>query len=441
MADLPEPNPQEWEEHYDLQGNKLDSDKVRAGKQEEIDWILKQDLFHYVPERECYERQGRPYTLKWVLRNKGDKVRARIVVREIKKAKTEDEKLEPNDVFSAMPPVESLKALVSHVMTEKVDKLGRPLTLAVFDVSRAHLYGARARDVYVQPPSELARPGFLAKLNKTMYGTQDASNVWQKTWGEQLQNNGYKLGGSNPSFFCSEHLKGFCHGDDFTIAAAEEEVERFNNILSEKFEIRQTGMVGHADHLDKELEVLHRTVRIVNDELMVVEADQKHVPLLLEDLGLSKGNAVKTPRVKLSAAEAESIESSLFEGAMATAYRSGTMRAAYLGQDRVDIAEKVKCLSRAMAHPREGHLAQLKRLARYLKGAPRCALRYRAQSPEEAVLAAHVDSDWAGDPITRRSTTGVILRRGSHLLRHSSTVQAAIGLAKQLVRLGFEQAA
>ena len=38
--------------------------------------------------------------------------------REIKKTKSEYEKLEPSDVFSAMPPVESLKALVSHVMTE-----------------------------------------------------------------------------------------------------------------------------------------------------------------------------------------------------------------------------------------------------------------------------------------------------------------------------------
>ena len=139
VADFPEPNPQEWEERYDLRGNKLDSDKVRAGKQEEIDWILKQDLFHDVPEQECYERQGWPYTLKWVPRNKDDKARARIVVREIKKAKTEDETLEANDVFSAMPPVESLKALVSHMMTENVDKLRRPLTLSVFDVSRGAL--------------------------------------------------------------------------------------------------------------------------------------------------------------------------------------------------------------------------------------------------------------------------------------------------------------
>ena len=48
-------------------------------------------------------------------------------MREIKKAKSEYEKLEPSDVFSVMPPVESLKALVSHVMTERVDKRGHSL--------------------------------------------------------------------------------------------------------------------------------------------------------------------------------------------------------------------------------------------------------------------------------------------------------------------------
>ena len=67
-------------------------------------------------------------------------MRARLVVREIKKSKSEDEKLEPSDVFSAMPPVESLKALA-----ERVDKSGRTLVLAVVDVSRAHFYGVCER--------------------------------------------------------------------------------------------------------------------------------------------------------------------------------------------------------------------------------------------------------------------------------------------------------
>ena len=70
-----------------------------------------------------------------------------MVVREFKKAKSEYEKLEPSDVFSAMPPVESLKAVVSHVMTERVDKRGRTLVLAVFDVWRAHFHGVCERDV------------------------------------------------------------------------------------------------------------------------------------------------------------------------------------------------------------------------------------------------------------------------------------------------------
>ena len=55
------------------------------------------------------------------------KVRGRLVVREIKKAKSEYEKLDTSDVSSAMPPVESLKAFISHVMTERVGKRGRIL--------------------------------------------------------------------------------------------------------------------------------------------------------------------------------------------------------------------------------------------------------------------------------------------------------------------------
>ena len=136
-------------------------------------------------------------------------------------------------MFSAMPPVESLKALVRHVMTERVGKRGRILVLAVFDVSRAHFYGVCERDVYVEPPAELHRPGFVAKLNKTMYGTQGASNAWQKLWCEHLRNNGFELGASNPALNRSELVNGFCHGDDF-VTAAEDQIEVFGKMLQEK---------------------------------------------------------------------------------------------------------------------------------------------------------------------------------------------------------------
>ena len=101
----------------------------------------------------------------------------------------------------------------------------------------------------------------------------------------------------------------------------------------------------------------------------------------------------------------------------------------YLAQDRVDISEAIKCLARAMSKPKAGHMTQLKRVAKYLKGVSRKALQYTAQEPSRAHLEVHVESEWAGDTGTRRSTSGVIVWRGLHLLRHSSTVQNVIGLS------------
>ena len=165
-----------------------------------------------------------------------------------------------------------------------------------------------------------------------MFGTQDASDARKKLWREDFRSNGFELVASNPALYRSDLVGGFCHGDDFVTAAAKDQIEIFGKMLQEKCDTRRIGMIGAAGHLDKELEVLHRSLRVINDELMEIEADQKHVPQLLEDLGLTQGSTVKTPRVKLSAAVADAIENSpILEGEQATLFRSGTMRCPYFG--------------------------------------------------------------------------------------------------------------
>ena len=418
----------------DVHGKKLDEEEVRKARALELDWILKQEVLVEAPEAECREHQGRPYTLKWVDTRKAEgHVRSRLVVREIKAAKREDEKLEAQDVFSAMPPVESLKILVSHCMTEQVDSRGRPLCIGVWDVSRAHFYGKSRRRVYTTLPEEMAKPGFVARLCKTMYGTQDAAHVWLETWGEQLEANEYALGKSNPAIFAAknEDSRGMCHGDDFFVVACREELDRFDGVLKQKFEVKCTGYMGFAKDMQNEIKFLNRTIRLDRrNSVMEIEADERHVPRLLEELSLVDAKGVPTPRVKKSYDEAVMDEDSpLLEGGGATKFRSALMRAAYLAQDRVDLSEAVKCLSRHMAKPKESHMRELKRLGRYLQANPRRSIVYRAQDRRSAVVRCHVDSDWAGDPITRRSTTGLVVRRGEHLLKHSSTLQSTVGLS------------
>ena len=40
-----------------------------------------------------------------------------------------------------------------------------------------------------------------------------------------------------------------------------------------------------------------------------------------------------------------------------------------------------------------------------------------------------MDSDWAGNLLGRKSTTGVIVRRGKHLLRHMSCLQTLVAMS------------
>ena len=63
--------------------------------------------------------------------------------------------------------------------------------------------------------------------------------------GEHLRSNGFELGANNPALCRSELVNGFCHGDDFVTAAAEDQIEIFGKMLQEKFD------TGAARHLDK----------------------------------------------------------------------------------------------------------------------------------------------------------------------------------------------
>ena len=65
------------------------------------------------------------------------------------------------------------------------------------------------------------------------------------------------------------------------------------------------------------------------------------------------------------------LESQPLNAELAKQYRSHTMRAAFLEQDRPDIAEATKSLARHMKEPTEWAWADLKRLVCYLRGNPR----------------------------------------------------------------------
>ena len=86
----------------------------------------------------------------------------------------------------------------------------------------------------------------------------------------------------------------------------------------------------------------------------------------------------------------------------ASLYRAGAARANYLALDRADLTLAAKELCRRMSSPTMADLVQLRRLARYLVGAPRLLYSYPWQA--SAGIAVCVDTNFAGCSLTRKST-------------------------------------
>ena len=81
-----------------------------------------------------------------------------------------------------------------------------------------------------------------------------------------------------------------------------------------------------------------------------------------------------------------------------------------------------------MARPRFEDWAGLKRIGRYLKGAPRAVIRYAWQELPEC-LDVCTDTDFAGCVESRKSTSGGVVYHGRHVIKFWSTTQSTIALS------------
>ena len=174
--------------------------------------------------------------------------------------------------------------------------------------------------------------------------------------------------------------------------------------------------------------MLNRTIRWT-EEGLEYEPDQRHTELIIEQMGMANCKAVTTPTcTEVEYDERLRIASGLMSQRDATVYRGIAARLNYLAQDRVDVQFAAKDAAKHMASPAALDWLKLKRIARYLAGVPRYIQKYVWQHPV-SLVNAYADSDWAGDKISRKSTSGGILMIGEHLIKSWSSTQPVIALS------------
>ncbi|CAK0821340.1 unnamed protein product, partial [Prorocentrum cordatum] len=439
----------------------LEAGLVAQARTVEREWVKKQELIEIVPRSQAFAETGRPpIPLKWVDTNKGDaerpNYRSRLVVKEIKAKKRPDEQLEASEVFSAMPPLEAMRSLVSLMVTwtrepplhiqESLRKKGRKpgnFKIGFFDISRAHFYGKAQRRIFVELEEESRKEYGEDKcglLLKSWYGTQDASKIWQGDYTELLEENGYKAGVSCPAVFYKEvdETRLLGHGDDFAVLAQQQDIDSFEATLGKKYEFKKIANLGFDEGDDKQAVFLNRVIEVSAGvppgggrpcRHAMIEPDKRRAEIVIDELGLSKANGVDAPTEKRSAdKQMMDAKSAALGAAEASRFRSLTMRVAYLSQDRLDLAEASKTLARSMQTPTEASWLMLKRVGRYLKRHPSTVTVFTEQKTFDKIRV-YVDSDHAGCAVTRKSTGGFVAMLGHHVVKHGSNLQSTVSLS------------
>ena len=127
---------EEWEAEDDFKGGPLDPHEVKIARQMEIQYVWNREVYEYSTEAESRTRTGRnPVGLNSIDTNKGSaeapRYRSRLVCTEVR-----HEGVEP--IFSATPPLETLRILLGNACQEDVFHVEDPFLVSTTDVSRGH---------------------------------------------------------------------------------------------------------------------------------------------------------------------------------------------------------------------------------------------------------------------------------------------------------------
>ena len=281
-------------------------------------------------------------------------------------------------------------------------------------------------EVLVLPPAEYYPSGDVVwKLKRALYGLKNAPKLWQQHLASTLESKGFQRMKSNPNSYFHAKRKSYllCYVDDLMLFGERKAVADLVADLQKELLLRVTGELSEG----QEATFLGRHMRRTSTSVQMF-METSYVDRILELAGMATCKAAPTPgtdALKRGTAElAEPLSPEEHQQ-----YRKLVGQLLWLSNLRMDIMYAIKELSRGLASPTTDHWAKLKHLLRYLSGTkdyvqelcPKLRLSEKHSSLD---VHTYVDSDWAGDPDSRRSTSGVATYLlGVNLQSHSRTQQ------------------
>ncbi|KAL5757963.1 hypothetical protein ACOSP7_020574 [Xanthoceras sorbifolium] len=355
-----------------------------------------------------------PFGCRWVykLKHRSNGSIERYKAQLVAKGFTQLEGIDYQDTFSPTAKIISVRCILALAAAHG-------WLLHQLDVNNAFLHGDLHEEIYMSPLPGLRQQGeehLVCRLHKSLYGLKQASWQWFTKFSDAIRSAGYAQPKADYSLFTRKQGKSFTvlliYVDDILITGNDPtSIAKIKKFLHNNFRLKGLGNLKYF--LGIELSASKRAIFI---------SQRKYALEIIKDTGLLRAAPIDTP-MKRSLKLSDKSDLLKDPGR----YRRLVGRLIYLTVSRPDITYSVHVLSRFMHQPRKDHWEAALLIVRYLKSAPGQGLFFSSAS--DLRLRAFCNSDWAGCPLTRRSTTGYCVFLGSSLNSWRSKLQKTVSLS------------
>ncbi|KAI3763351.1 hypothetical protein L1987_53805 [Smallanthus sonchifolius] len=300
---------------------------------------------------------------RWVFRNKQDergivvKNKARLVAQ----GYTQEEGIDYDEVFAPVARLEAIRIFLEYAASKN-------FMVYQMDIKSAFLYGKIGEEFYVkQPPGfvDPAHPNQVFKLDKALYGLHQAPRAWGEILPVQI------------------------YVDDIIFGSTRKKLcKDFEILMHSKFEMSSMGELNFF---------LGLQVKQVPNGIFISQS--KYVKSILERFKMVDCSAARTPMQVHHQLTPDKDGQDTDQHQ----YRAMIGSLMYVTASRLDIMFAVCLCARFQVAPKVTHLQVVKRIFRYLKGAPRLGLWYSKN--EKFNLYAYTDIDYGGCNLDKKSTS------------------------------------
>jgi hypothetical protein len=339
----------------------------------------------------------RAITSRWVFKKKighDNKVKthkARLVARGFQ----QEEGIDYEETFATVVKASSYKLLLALAAL-----LGLPVYL--MDVKTAFLHGWLDEEIFMRPPPGFRIPkGKVLRLKKSLYGLKQSPRQWYAKLRQTLEKMGFRASTFDGCVFIhnSHLLIVAVWVDDLMIVGKRQEViDAFRAAMAKVFKMTDEGLCQY--YLGMNIEQTETGINVYQET---------YIQQMLTRYNLVSLIPAKTP---MKEGQVLVTNPQNIDAEVKSRYQSMVGSLLYLSNGtRPDIAFAVNMCARFTANPSQDHMDAVVRIFAYIGGTKRHGIKFRRGDTlveVDRTLRGYVDSDYAGCPETRRSTTGYV---------------------------------